>query len=171
MSRETVLPYYSPDELFPEACLDPKLASRTPQEVVREFFDNVTQTPDQSDFDLLKAKLTRVPGGQQWTQGKLKQWFRRQRNREPRLEKYRQRREHLAGELMSRLQDALPRTPRPYDRSPKTFMELSQWLEDPNASSVAFLRDVAAGTYTRAGLIPRDVAPCISHQAGNLSVS
>ncbi len=79
-----------------------------------------------------------------------------------------ERREQMAGELMSQLQDVLPRRPRPYERSPRSFKELTQWLEAPNASSVTFLRDVAAGTYTRIGLIPRDVAPFISHQAGNI---
>ncbi|TFK92237.1 hypothetical protein K466DRAFT_659417 [Polyporus arcularius HHB13444] len=166
-----VLQYHSPDELFPEACLDPKLASQTPQEVFRDFFDNVTQTPDQSHIDLLRAKLTRVPGGEKWTQGKVKQWFRRQRTRQPKLAEYQQRREQMAGELMSQLQDVLPRRPRPYERSPKSFKELTQWLEAPNASSLTFLRDVAAGTYTRIGLIPRDVAPLISHQAGNIPPS
>lgn len=117
----------------------------------------------------------------------MKQWFRRQRTRQPKLAEYQrtfmhflyyiarlvmtgmtERREQMAGELMSQLQDVLPRRPRPYERSPKSFKELTQWLEAPNASSLTFLRDVAAGTYTRIGLIPRDVAPLISHQAGNI---
>ncbi len=50
MPTDIVLQYHSPDELFPEACLDPKLASQTPQQVFRGVHDTASYLLSVSDY-------------------------------------------------------------------------------------------------------------------------
>ncbi|RPD68721.1 hypothetical protein L226DRAFT_617362 [Lentinus tigrinus ALCF2SS1-7] len=113
------LNYHAPEDLYPEACLDPTLPSKTPQEVIKDYFNNVTQNPDKDQILFLRARLSRVPGGEQWTNQKLRQYFRRNRKNRERWEERSQRREHVVGEQPV---SQLPRTPHPYERCPKSLV-------------------------------------------------